>query len=299
MARPVNFREIEAFRAVMQAGTTSAAAGLLKTTQPSVSRLLAQLQQATDLTLFELQKGRLRPTREAHELLAVVERHFLGLGRIEQAVASLRTSGAGVLRVGCTPALALGVLPAVVAGFTQRHSGVHVSLQTSSAAGLRESLLGGMYDLVLTTAPKGMRSAGDEILAHSAAVCVMHPSHPLARRAKVHVSDLAGQRVLTLNEGDDIQAQFQRLLKSHQVEVTAAVETTYSFSICRMAAAGAGIGVVNPYVASAFAHELRIVPLAPACPVQVILNLPAAAVPSMVATRFVAMLKAYFRDHRK
>lgn len=298
MARPVSFREIEAFRAVMQAGTTSAAAGLLNTTQPSVSRLLAQLAQATDLTLFTLQKGRLRPTREAHELLAVVERHFLGLGRIEQAIAALRTSGAGVLRVACTPTLALGVLPAVVADFTQRHPGAHVSLQTSSTAGLREALLGGMYDLVLTTAPKGVRSAGDEVLDHCAAVCVMHPSHPLARRAKLHVSELKGQRVLTLNEGDDIQAQFQRLLKSHGVEVTATVETTYSFSICRMAAAGAGIGVVNPYVASVFAHELKVVPLAPACPVQVILNVSAAAVPSMAATRFVAMLKAYFREHR-
>ena len=49
MSRPLSSREIEAFRAVMQTGTTTAAARLLHTTQPSVSRLLAQMQAAAGL----------------------------------------------------------------------------------------------------------------------------------------------------------------------------------------------------------------------------------------------------------
>ncbi|REN20915.1 LysR family transcriptional regulator, partial [Mycobacterium tuberculosis] len=53
MSRPLNFRQIEAFRAVMQTGTTTAAAAMLHTTQPSVSRLLAQIQNATQLKLFD------------------------------------------------------------------------------------------------------------------------------------------------------------------------------------------------------------------------------------------------------
>jgi len=299
MARPVNFREIEAFRAVMQSGTTTAAAALLNTTQPSVSRLLAQLAQASSLKLFETQKGRLRPTKEAHELLAVVERHFLGLERIEQSIAVLRKAGAGSLRIGCTPALGLSVMPAVVAGFTRAHPDVHVSLQTSGTAGLREAILAGMYDVVLGTSPIGGRQSGATTLDRSAAVCVMHPEHPLAGRARLHVKDLRGQRVLTLNADDDIQVQFQRLLKAHDITVAASVETTYSFSICRIAAAGAGVGVVNPYVASVFARELRILPLAPVCPVEVVMTLPQQAAPSRVTDAFVELLKRHFRTPGK
>ena len=67
MSRPLNFRQIEAFHAVMLAGTTTGAAQMLRTTQPSVSRLLAQAQQASGLKLFDMERGRLRPTREAKD----------------------------------------------------------------------------------------------------------------------------------------------------------------------------------------------------------------------------------------
>ena len=114
MPRPLNPREIETFRAVLQTGTTTAAAQLLHTTQPSVSRLLAQMQAAAGLKLFDIHKGRLRPTPEAMELYATVQQHFLGRERIERQLAVLRQSGAGGLRIGCTPALGLSVLPPVV-----------------------------------------------------------------------------------------------------------------------------------------------------------------------------------------
>jgi DNA-binding transcriptional LysR family regulator len=103
MPRALNSREIEAFRAVMQTGTTTAAAGLLHTSQPSVSRLIGQAQAASGLKLFELQKGRLRPTREALQLFDTVQRHFIGREQIEQRIATLRRSGAGQLRIGGTP----------------------------------------------------------------------------------------------------------------------------------------------------------------------------------------------------
>ena len=121
MSRPLSAREIEAFRAVMQTGTTTAAARLLHTTQPSVSRLLAQMQAAAGLKLFDMHKGRLRPTAEAVELFATVQQHFLGRERIERDLAALRQSGAGTLRIGCTPALGLSVIPAVVRSFAQRY----------------------------------------------------------------------------------------------------------------------------------------------------------------------------------
>src|SRR5260221_501545 len=130
MSRPLSSREIEAFRAVMQTGTTTAAARLLHTTQPSVSRLLAQMQAAAGLKLFDMHKGRLRPTAEAVELFATVQQHFLGRERIERDLAALRQSGAGTLRIGCTPALGLSVIPAVVRSFAQRYPGTHISLQT-------------------------------------------------------------------------------------------------------------------------------------------------------------------------
>jgi DNA-binding transcriptional LysR family regulator len=298
MSRLLNFRQIEAFRAVMLTGTTTAAAAMLHTTQPSVSRLLAQVQAATQLKLFDIQKGRLRPTQEARQLFDTVQRHFLGLERIEHDVAIMRKSGTGSLRIGCTPALGLSVMPKVVRAFSMRYPDVHINLQTIGAHPLREGLAHGLYDLVLTTTPIDHPEFAGSMLHRASAVCVMHPGHPLAARAAIHVRDLQGQTLLTLNADDEIHLQFQRSMEQHGVEAAATVETTYSVTICTMAAEGAGVGIVNPYVASVFTHALRILPLKPQLPVEVCMAFPSRSAPSALAEQFAALLKSHFRALR-
>src|SRR5690349_18827847 len=70
-------RQLEAFRATMQAGTVSGAAVLLGVSQPAASRLLGRLEKELNLTLFDRTKGRLAPTPEAQILYDQVERTFV------------------------------------------------------------------------------------------------------------------------------------------------------------------------------------------------------------------------------
>ncbi|MDB5741918.1 MAG: LysR family transcriptional regulator [Polaromonas sp.] len=296
MPRLLNSRQIEAFRAVMIAGTTTTAAAMLHTTQPSISRLLAQVQAATQLKLFDVQKGRLRPTQEARQLFETVQRHFLGIERIEQDIAVMRKSGTGTLRIGCTPALGLSVMPKVIRAFSARHPEVHLNLQTIGAHHLREGLLHGLYDLVLSTTPISHPHLTSQIVHHSGAVCVMHPAHALATRQAIHVRDLQGQVLLNLNADDEIQQQFQRTMEQHAVQVSAALETTYSVTICTLAAEGVGIGIVNPYVASVFTHALKVLPLTPHLPVQVCMALGSQSAPSLMTEDFAALLQVYFSE---
>src|SRR5690606_29092106 len=98
MTRPLNFRELQALRAVVLSGSTVEAAQLLHTSQPSISRLLSQAQKATGLRIFDNEKGRLRPTREGLRLFEAIQQNFLGMEKIEQIVRTLRESGDGLLR---------------------------------------------------------------------------------------------------------------------------------------------------------------------------------------------------------
>lgn len=297
MSRPLNHRQIEAFRAVMQAGTATGAAALLHTTQPSVSRLLAQVQAATGLKLFDLQRGRLRPTPEARLLNEAVQRRFQAMESIEQTVAALRRQGAGLVRVGCTPSLSLSLLPRAIAKFRQAHPDVRVAVQTATTPALVEGLLHGLHDLILSTTPMQGEHIEARVLHRSHAVCVLAPGHRLAARATLHARDLQREDLLCLNADDEIQLQVQRLLRAQGLELPpAAVESTYSFTLCRLAAEGLGVGIVNPYIASVFAQDLRIVPLSPRCPVQAVLAFSALTAPSAMAERFVADLGDAFRS---
>ena len=72
-------RQIEVFRAVMNAGQVTHAAEALHTSQPTVSRELARLEQVLGIDLFERVRGRLRPTVRAMALDVLTRVRRLGV----------------------------------------------------------------------------------------------------------------------------------------------------------------------------------------------------------------------------
>jgi DNA-binding transcriptional LysR family regulator len=293
----LNFRQIEAFRAVMLTGTTIAAANMLNTTHPSISRSLAQMQAAAKLKLFELDRGRLRPTPEAIKLFEAVQCNFLGLETIEETVALLRRSGIGRLRVACTPVLGMSVMPDVIAKFKMRQPDVHITFRTVSSYEIREGLLHGLYDLGVTTNSLHLGGAQlqTKVVDQVAAMCVMSRSHRLAANSHVAPRHFQSETLLTLDREDDLSDEWRRALRQAKVTPSSVIETTYSATICRLAEAGAGIGVVNPYIAAVFAGGLRVVPLRPAIVVKVFVAYPRHVSMSALASALITQISDHFK----
>jgi DNA-binding transcriptional LysR family regulator len=291
MSRPLNFKQVEAFRAVMLTGTTTGAARMLHTTQPYVSRLIGQVQSATGIRLFDMQHGRLRPTVEAHELFDTIQRQFLGLERIEAKIDALRQSGTGSLRVGCTPSLGLGVVPTALSIFSTKHPDVRINLQTLGSHYLRDGLQHGMFDLALTTTAMDDKAFEQQHIHRSGAVCVTRRDHPLAARNKVHARDLGGCLLLTLNADDELSVALSNVLAGRRVRPSGQIETTYSSTICSLAASGHGVGFVNRYVAEVFADRLAILPFHPQIDVDMYLAYPPQRAPSLMANIFGGIVR--------
>jgi DNA-binding transcriptional LysR family regulator len=296
VARSLNFRQIEAFRALMTTGTTTASAKMLNTTQPSISRLLSQIQSTSGIRLFELSHGRLNPTPEANKLYEAVRSHFLGIEKIEQAIALIRRSGTGFLRIGATPVLGMGLLPRIIPAFRRQYEGVDLSLHTIGSRQLRDGLLNGLYDVGLTTT--GLYFSRDEfetqVLDEGRAVCVMSKNHELATRRRIEAADFARNTLLTLESGDDLTDAWRGILAKHNIVPVSVIETTYSATICALAEAEMGIGVVSPYATAIMADRVHASPLTPAVPVKAFLLFPRNLVKSALADAFSQMAKGYF-----
>lgn len=70
----MKLKHIEAFHAVMVAGSVSGAARLLNVTQPAVTTTLQHAEMQLGFPLFKRKKHRLIPTREARELYPEIEK---------------------------------------------------------------------------------------------------------------------------------------------------------------------------------------------------------------------------------
>lgn len=291
MARPLNFQQIQVFKMVMETGTTTKAAVALNTTQPSISRRLADLQHTTGLQLFELYHGRLRPTREGRQLYQSVRKHFDGLEKIETAVEILRKSGAGVLRIGSTPTLATGLLPQVIDRFMRQYPGTFISLQTLPTPQLEEHLRQELIDVAVTTGTIDETLFRTTTLKKAHAVCIVPRGHQIAHEPWIDLAILHRFRLILLNDSDNIVIRMRELLAGGGYPDDIAVETNSSITICALVAAGVGIGVVNPYVANTFGESLLIKELRPPIEVEVYLARSVSLAPSLLSNRFVEMLR--------
>ena len=134
----LNHRQLEAFLAVFEAGSVTAAAESLHVTQPAVTRLVKELENAVDMVLFERIKGRLVRTREATLFYEAVKRSFLGLDKLVQTAEDIRGLRVGTLRIASMPALALGFLPRVISKLAGRYPDAKISLQIRSSEKVME-----------------------------------------------------------------------------------------------------------------------------------------------------------------
>ena len=114
-------RQLEVFTAVMRAGTVTEAARMLNISQPALSQILRHTEDELGFALFLREKGRLRPTPEAHELYPEAERLFGEIEGLRRKTADLRLGQAGLVRIGSSTPVAMSVLPGVLSAFRTRH----------------------------------------------------------------------------------------------------------------------------------------------------------------------------------
>jgi DNA-binding transcriptional LysR family regulator len=100
--------------------------------------------------------------------------------------------------------------------------------------------------------------------------------------------------LLTLDRADELSDEWRRALAQAKVTPASVIETTYSATICRLAEVGAGIGVVNPYIASVFSNVLRVVPLKPTIGVKVFVAYPRHVSISALASALITEISDHF-----
>jgi len=242
-------KEIEVFRTVMTAGTTSKAARLMGVSQPAVSQALRRLEQRAGIALFLRVRGRLQPTPAAHALLAEVDRYFVGLDIIEHRLRSLSQFTGGRLTVASLPALGIGFLPRVLRNMELLAEQRTVSLQIMSSREVRARLLSGQCNIGLMADEVSTIGLEHSIFSRLHGVVAIPVSHPLARRTVIEPADLNGQPFIALNPEDTSRRQLQGALDKYSVVPSVVIETPYSVSVCELVQQGVGLGLVNPVAA--------------------------------------------------
>ncbi|MGH6862450.1 MAG: LysR family transcriptional regulator, partial [Phyllobacterium sp.] len=176
-------RQVEAFRSVMMAGGITAAAEAMNVTQPAVSRLIRDLEDIVQMTLFERVGARLVPTAEATQLYREVERLYLGLDQIAQAADDIRLHKNTVLRIGSVASLVRPYLHQAIIETIGTRLDIPLVIDVENSRHIWDMVEHNHYDLGLVFSSPRMADKNAVLLHSSNAVAAMPANHRLASRS--------------------------------------------------------------------------------------------------------------------
>lgn len=237
-------RQVEAFRAVMMAGGITAAAEAMNVTQPAVSRLIRDLEDIVQITLFERAGARLIPTAEATQLYREVERLYLGLDQIAQAADDIRLHKNTVLRIGSVTSLVRPYLHQAILETMGTRPDIPLVIDVENSRHIWDMVEQNRYDLGLVFGSPRMSDKNAILLHSSHAVAAVTANHPLASRTRVSPGDLLDERVLIPGRNSPLRLALDRAFSIEDHQPISTMETSM-LNCCHFASAGMGVGIVD------------------------------------------------------
>ena len=292
----MDVRLLEAFRAVVDQRSVTAAATVMGVTQPAVSAQIARLEQELGFALFERGNGRLTPTPEGLLFYAETNRALTGIDRLARAAEEIRTAQVGQLVIASHPSAAISLLPGLVSEFLVERPGAVVRLISRSSDVISRLLPTESYDVGIAELPID-EAAVRLTRFQMRCVAVLPAGHALARRKILTPALLSGLPVVALTRTLQTSVRVMKAFAEAGAEWSPVAEAEYFATVCGMVAANAGWSIVDPLSAETFKHlGLAVREFEPAITYQIGAFTAGEREPSILAQSFLELLGRKLRS---
>ena len=249
----LSVRQLEAFEATMVAGSVSGAATALSVSQPSVSRLLQELETDTGLSLFDRSHGRLVPTEQGLLFYGEVNKTFHGARNLIMAAQEIRELKRGVVRIGTLAAMSFKIVPEAIQQLRTRFPEAKTTIAVRSSTEIVSSVASRLTDVGVVDAGVSFLDTICVTTFERNSVCVMDGHHPLADRERVQLEDFPRYPFVSLGE-----LYFRRNRDGAKLLDATGANTVadifQSFLACALVRGSQSLAVVDPFTASFYSE---------------------------------------------
>lgn len=240
----MELRQLRHFLTIGEEGSITAAARVLRLTQPALSRQIKALEDDLGTALLERGAHSISLTPAGETLMAEARKLIRAADAIIEKV---KAAGIGEpLRIGYAPSLAGDFLAIAIERFTQFHPRVRVSLNDCSSSEMHAGLASGKLDLIL--APPSIKpEIRWENLRTYGWHLVMKSNHPLAAEKQISTRSLSGEKLL-LYDREHYPEYWERItgfFKEHKLQAKIAGEFDGISSLLAALEAGLGVALLS------------------------------------------------------
>lgn len=270
MNRPeLDLRQLHAFTVVAEELHFGRAAIRLGIAQPPLSQQIRRLEDKVGCGLFERGTRRVVLTDAGAVLLAAARRALDGLSEGLDDTRRIGRGEAGRLQIGFPATVALGVLPAVIRTFRERHPAVELQLAELSTAAQQTAIHDGRIDLGFLREPEADPAMRMEPVLREPLVAVLPASHPQARtRGPVRVGTLAEDPFVMIPRalGAAFHESIVNVCRAAGFTPRIVQEALEWQTVVALVKAGLGVSLAPASIAQLHLAEVVFKPLPPSSP---------------------------------
>jgi len=194
----LNMNQLRSFHVAARLGSITRAAQELMVTPPAITMQIKQLEENAGVRLVFREGNGIRLTEIGRAVFERSEAVFAGIRDMENFLEDISSAKSGELRIGCTQTPAKYIMPRLIARFKDAYPGIRILLDQGTNSEMVESVLThknevalmrqrpdekrlkikaiGSEELVLVSAPRSNRIAGDDIsVTHLAGIALILP----------------------------------------------------------------------------------------------------------------------------
>jgi len=244
------------------------AAKALGNSQPNVTRMIKNLENALGCTLLLRNNRQVELTAEGTVLYSYVRTAFEQLQAGEEALLGGQTLEGGFLRIAATEvALRIFLLP-ILSQFRSRYPGVHIKLLNGSTPAALGHLESGLADLAFVTTPFSLsESLQSTVLTQVQDVAICGSAYAPVLRQQVTLRQLSEFPLICLGENSGTHQFYVRYFASHGLSFQPDMDAATADQILPMVEANLGIGFV-PMGFLSPAHAVHTIALKETLPIR-------------------------------
>ena len=262
-------RQLLLLVALQEEGNIHRAAQVLNMTQPAASKLLKDLEDVLEVSLFDRLPRGMRPTWYGETMIRHARAALSSLNAAHDELQALKAGRFGQVSVGTITAPGLVLMPPAVALVKQEQPSLRISLQIENSDVLIERLSQGKLDILVARlfARHDKSSLRYEPLSDEPVSAVTRPGHPLQRVANLSLRDVASAGWIVPPTGSVLRHRFELMFQESGMEAPVnVIETSALLFFTKMLQQSDLIGVVATDVARYYASHGIVAPLPMALP---------------------------------
>lgn len=241
---PINFRQLEVFRAVAESKSFTRASHTLFISQSTVSQHIRELEDSLNIKLFNRNRRNVSLTPAGENLLEHGRNIFQLLEEAETAARTVKDPYCGKLSFGCASTTLLYHLPDILMEYTRRYPNVELNITGGTIQDVAMQMWSGTLDLALVVPPLSSPALEKIVLFEESFAIVLPSTHRLSKKRSIQTAELAGERFILHKQGQNTRKLIDRYLFHERVTPRVAIELAETEAIKAMVARGLGISLL-------------------------------------------------------